>query len=274
MQKQVDTELKVGLFVVVGVGLIMLAILVLGGTQSLFSRKNVYTAHFNNVESLIPGAKVIVGGVPVGIVESIDFNGKERNIVVQFSVEKKSIDWIRQDSTVEIATQGVLGDKYISIVTGSVDQPILPSGSDIPVQPSKDITQFLTKGDQLMLSLNGITSSLNRILLTFEKDHRNDVFFKGMAATAKNLSLATEKLNEGMSELHMKKAIGSLSQVLEKINNGTGTLGALVNDPALYDEIRALIGGANRNRVIRNLVRQTIKDSEDKSKPSSPPKTK
>ena len=52
------------------------------------------------------------------------------------------------------------------------------------------------------------------------------------------------------------------ADILEKVNNGTGTLGALVNDPGLYEDARALVGGANRNRIVRNLVRKTAKDGE------------
>ena len=61
-----------------------------------------------------------------------------------------------------------------------------------------------------------------------------------------------------------------MNQIFEKINNGTGTIGALVNDPGLYDEVKALFGGANRNRVIRNLVRQTVKGSGQPATVPSP----
>jgi hypothetical protein len=41
-------------------------------------------------------------------------------------------------------------------------------------------------------------------------------------------------------------------------------MGALINDPGLYDNVKALVGQANRNRILRNLVRQTLRDSETK----------
>ena len=60
----------------------------------------------------------------------------------------------------------------------------------------------------------------------------------------------------------LKKTIHDVAQIVEKINNGSGTLGALVNDPSLYEDARSLVGGANRNRIIRNLVRKTTKDGD------------
>jgi phospholipid/cholesterol/gamma-HCH transport system substrate-binding protein len=261
MRRQSQIEVKVGLFLTAGLGLIMMAILLLGGTQDLFRSKNLYSAHFKNVEGLIKGAKVILGGVSVGAVEDIVFDKAQRDIVVHFGVRKDSADFVRKDSSVEIATQGVLGDKYINVVTGSLEQPALPSGAELPNRPSRDLGQFLTKSDQLVVSLNSIAVTLDRILKNFESENKSEAFFKGLASSSKNLSQATEKLNQQMDNLQVKAAVSQLNQIFEKINNGTGTLGGLVNDPSLYDELKALMGGANRNRVLRNLVRQTIKNT-------------
>jgi phospholipid/cholesterol/gamma-HCH transport system substrate-binding protein len=270
MNQRFSSEVKVGIFVTFGIGLMMLAVLVLGGQSMLTTRKNTFFSHFKNVDGLIQGSKVTIGGVPVGVIESIDFDYAQKDIKLTFSIRKDASQWVRTDSSVEVATQGVLGDKYISINPGSENEPILESGATLPHRPTKDFTQFLSKGDSLMASLNGITASLDRILKTFESDNRSEVFFKGMANTAKNLNLATEKLNQELDQIQFKKAVTQLSSILEKVNNGTGTIGALVNDPGLYDQMKALMGGANRNRIIRNLVRQTIKESEDGSSSTQP----
>jgi phospholipid/cholesterol/gamma-HCH transport system substrate-binding protein len=240
----------------------MLAIFLVGGTDSFFARKNLYVGHFDNVNGLIAGAKVQLGGIPVGSVETITFDKETKTILIKFSLRKEYEESVRKDSTIEIATQGILGDKYLSINPGSYDQPVLPNNSEVANMPSKDISQFLNKGDKLMFSLNRIAFSLERILNTFEVDNRSDAFFKGITKTATNLSLVTNKMNEQLSGLDLKKITSNLSEITEKINNGTGTLGELVNDSTLYDEVKALMGGVNRNRIIRNLIRQTMQDKE------------
>ncbi len=267
MDKQTKTELKVGFFVSVGLGLILLAVAILGG-ENFLSRKNKYESHFSSVDGLISGSKVTLGGVSIGVVDSILFDYEKRAIRVLYSVSPDTQQWIRQDSTVEISTQGVLGDKYISINPGSPHAPTLPSGSIIPRRDGKDLSQFLSRGDNLMTTLSSIAVSLDRILKNFDSESRSETFFKGLASSAKNLSQATEKMNKELDQLQLKKAVGQLNQIFEKINNGNGTVGALINDPGLYDQAKALLGGANRNRIIRNLVRQTIKKSEEETAPS------
>ncbi len=55
-----------------------------------------------------------------------------------------------------------------------------------------------------------------------------------------------------------------LNSILEKIDAGEGTLGLLVNDPAVYEELTTLLGGAQRSVVIRSMVRMAV-DSADES---------
>ena len=156
----------------------------------------------------------------------------------------------------------MLGDKYVSITMGATDQPELDDGSELPNRPTKDLKEVLGRSDQLMTTLTSISGSLDRLLRTFESESTRGNLFRNLNETAKNLSQASNKINAEFDDLKLKRASASLNQILDKINNGSGTLGALLNDPSLYDDIKSLTGGANRNRVVRNLVRKTIKDSD------------
>ena len=261
MAKELETELKVGIFVSLGVGLTLLAILALGGADSLFSRHNDYEAHFPSVEGLVSGAKVVFGGLQVGTVQSVDLDETKKDIRVWITVNRKYQEWVRKDTAAEIATQGVLGDKYLILNGGSADQPIIPDRGMLESRPPKDLSQFLTKGDQLLNSLNSLASSLDVVMRSFAANNRSETFFENLAQISKNMSSASAKLNTELEGARLRKVSAHLAGILEKIDNGTGTLGALVNDPGLYYDTRALLGGANRNRIIRNLVRKTVKDS-------------
>lgn len=266
MAKKLEMELKVGLFVTIGAVLTALGILVLGSTESLLQRKMHYTAHLPSAEGLITGAKVVLGGINVGTVENLTFDGERHDVKMTFSVKKDSAQWVRGDSSLEVETQGMLGDKFVSVNAGTMEQPEIADGGEVTYKPSRDLNQFLSKGDQLMLSLNNISVDLDRILRAFDKDNRADTFFQNMSQTSKNMNSISAKLDRQMDSMKLHNAINNLNGILEKINNGTGTVGALINDPALYDNVKSLVGGANRNRILRNLVRQTVESGEQKDK--------
>ncbi len=264
-----ELEIKVGLFVSIGAILVMLAVVILGSTENLLQMKNRYVAYFNTVEGLLPGAKVMLGGVQIGTVEKIELNLEKKNIEVRLGVVRSLSNWIRSSSYAEVATQGVLGDKYVNLSAGDFNEPEMKTGSEIPTRSGGGFAQVLGKSDQLLVSLNNVASGLDRMLKTFESGNRSEVFFKNIAMTSQNLAVLTDRLNKGLEGGHMKELLKNLHGIMEKINSGSGTLGALVNDPGLYDDAKALVGGANRNRIIRNLVRQTIKKNEE-AKPEEP----
>src|SRR6185437_12395539 len=115
---------------------------------SLFQRQSHFVTHMATAEGLIPGAKVMMSGIHVGTVDSLIFDGERREVAISFNVDRKSTEWMRKDSSVEVETQGVLGDKFLSIVPGTDASPKLSEGEEVPVHPGKDLTQFLSKGDQ------------------------------------------------------------------------------------------------------------------------------
>lgn len=259
-------EKKVGVFVLIGLFLALTALLVLGGKQSLFLPVNHYYSHFNKVDGLVSGAKITLGGLQIGTVSKVELDTKTRDIKVTFSVEKKYAEWVRKDSSVEIVTQGVLGDKYLSLVAGDLSQPAIEDNGEVSQGASKDFSMLLSSSERLMEKLTSTADNLNQILGTFNKGSRAETTFQGLATTSKNLGEITTKLNGEVSQMKFKSAINHLDSILEKVDHGQGTLGAFINDPALYDDAKALVGQVNRNRIVRNLIRQTIKDNKSKAK--------
>jgi len=256
-------EKKVGVFVLAGLGLALGALLVLGGKQSFFVSVNHYFAHFAKVDGLVSGAKITLGGLQIGTVSKVELDPKARDIIVYFTVEKKYGEWVRKDSSVEIVTQGVLGDKYLSLIAGDPAQPIVENNGEINQGASKDFSMLMGSSEKLLEKLTITADSLDRVLTSFNKGNRADQIFAGLAVTSKNMGELSAKLNNEVAQMKFKSAINHMDSILEKVDHGQGSLGAFINDPALYDDAKALVGQVNRNRIVRNLIRQTIKDNKE-----------
>ncbi len=262
-KRLLETEIKVGLFLTVGLMLLVLAILFLGGADSIFTRYNRYDIHYPSVEGLMPGSKVMLGGVNVGVVKGVSFDPEKSDIRVDITVKRDFSRWIRADTSAEIATLGMLGDKYIALTSGSSNLPELPPEGTIPAKESRDLSQFLNKGDNLVITMTKIAGSVDRLLTKIESSNQGETIFSGLAETSKSLAHLSTRLNSDMEKAQLRESLQHLNQILAKINNGTGTLGALVNDPALYYDVRALLGGANRNQLVRNVVRKAVRDADE-----------
>src|SRR5580704_2857503 len=108
-------ELKVGLFVILGLALAMVAIFIIGDTRRLWESKVTYRAAFKDVAGLKPGAPVRMGGLDIGSVRSVGHDGDpgDARIFVVMLIVKNEAMRIRADSIARIAGKGLLGDKMV-----------------------------------------------------------------------------------------------------------------------------------------------------------------
>src|SRR2546430_14671322 len=113
-------ELKVGIFVFIGIVMLGVIIVLLGSKQDLFAREYPLWAEFTEVGGLKPGAPVRLAGVDVGVVDAIEFpKPGEKNLRVKMMIRTSVRSRIQTDSKASVSTQGVLGDKFISISLGA-----------------------------------------------------------------------------------------------------------------------------------------------------------
>lgn len=265
MRSERRMEIKVGLFLNLAIALALLAIWILGGTHNLFSRQNSYTLSLESAEGLTQGSKVMIAGVQAGRVDSFHLDTANRQVRVVVRIDNKFAHSIRQDSTAEVLTEGVLGDRVVSLTAGSQSSPELQPGQEIPARPVPSINQIIVKGDRLLVTLNQIADHFNRIINEIQAKGRTKELMKQVTDAAQGISVLVKNLNREVDGIQLKSAVKRLDSILAKIDRGNGTLGGLINDPVLYDDMKALIGEANSNRVVRNLVRKSVKDSEEKS---------
>src|ERR1700677_802826 len=134
-------ELKVGLFVVLGLALTMLTIFVIGDTKRLWEDKVSYSAAFDDVAGLKPGAPVRMGGFDIGAVTHVghDRSSSDAHIYVKMVIVKAESGRIRADTMAHIVGKGLLGDKMVELTPGSGTASALPANSLIPSEDPTDV---------------------------------------------------------------------------------------------------------------------------------------
>src|SRR3990170_3653671 len=100
MDKKTFTQVRVGIFVSLGVLLIMVVIFLLGGERNLFERHYSLYSNFGNISGLRIGASVFLAGITVGSVEDIQFPKEltDREVRVRLKIATRFRDRIREDS--------------------------------------------------------------------------------------------------------------------------------------------------------------------------------
>lgn len=261
----------VGMFVFVSF-LVVAGFVVFMGGSSPFSREASVRAFFRDIRGLNVGAPVFFSGIQVGRVKGYQFPNKEEALVpgqengvfVVMSLFSENKNRISKDSLVTIATQGVLGDKVIVIRPGSESAGVVPSGTTMAsVQPS-DLGDYFKKGGDLVENLNLVVGNLNTLIGQVQASGKVPSILNNLDRAANSFA-NTGKALEGDD---VKVIVKSLRRVIEKVDRGDGTLGALINDPSLHEDLRVLLGGAQRSKTVRFLIRQAISASDSDPKPA------
>ena len=266
MNKSLEIEVKVGFFVAIGFALIMLTIILLGGSKAVFTQTTSYYTRFSHVDGIVSGALVKLSGVNVGQVDDVEFEKNTGLVKVHFSIKTNYQDAVHQDSSVTLATQGVLGDKYLVLNGGNPALPLLSPLSEIRSEAPKDFKETMNNADDVIARLKVSLGHMETILGGFAKENRADMFFRNMSLVSSNMNAATNELPKKVQDFY--SSLGHMNSIMSKIDRGDGTLGALINDPSLYEDLKTLLGGANRNRVLKYFVRKSVEDSRETAEKS------
>lgn len=206
-------EVKVGIFVILGLLFVGLVVFLIGDERQVFSSKVSFRAIFDDVEGLKTGSSVRMGGIDVGTVESVGYAEDSSDVLlhVKFSVVKSQARRIRKDSKVKIESKGFLGDKMISIIAGSPQLPPISPGGIIEAEHDpKDLQTALSR-------VGSITAKAEKIM--------------------ENLDATTSHFADPALQENLRQSVESLSHILRSADEGPGYVSRLLSDRAEADRL-------------------------------------
>lgn len=135
-------EIGVGLFVILGIGaLLMLAMKVSNIGEFVPTETYDVVARFDNIGGLKVRSPVTMAGVRIGRVKSIEFDGGDFVAEVTVAIEAK-FNELPTDTSASIFTAGLLGEQYIGLEAGA-DMDFLTAGSEIEITQSAVVLEQL-----------------------------------------------------------------------------------------------------------------------------------
>ncbi len=140
--KKYAMETAVGIFVVIG--LICLAYMTIRfGHVSLGKKTYSLYAPFPTVSGLRVGSPVDVWGLEVGQVERINLDQKGQRAIVEIKLPQDLK--VYDDAIASIKTEGLIGDRYLSLDPGGAGAPLGPGGTITETQPAVDVVDLIGK---------------------------------------------------------------------------------------------------------------------------------
>jgi len=238
----VKKEVKVGIFVLIGLIVAGAIIFLVGDERRVFDKHFRLHAAFDDVAGLKPGAPVRMGGVDVGTVDAVEFGttSADKRLHVYFTLVRVAYDRVRDDSTVTIANKGLLGDKMLEITQGAEGRPKIPDGGEIKVVPPQDLGRFIVKAEE-------ITDLTKKVL--------------------SNLEVATKVASDPKVAEDLKASVAAVRILLADAAASDGFAHRLLSDPKMADHLDQLFiqgaaAGKSADQVAQE-VRALVKQAKD-----------
>jgi len=146
---------RLGLFIIGALAVLFAGIFLIGRKDFLFSHTYHLRSEFDNVAGLQNGAEVRVGGVHVGTVEGIHMPEKAGGkVAVVMNLESSTRKVLKKDSIASIQTEGLLGNKYLTVSFGSPNSQAIHEDDTIRSERPLDFSDLLKKSDQVLDTTN------------------------------------------------------------------------------------------------------------------------
>lgn len=195
---------KLGMFVIIGMAIFIVGIYLIGSNKNLFGETFRLKANFSNVSGLKVGNNVRFSGINIGSVKSIEFVS-DTAVVVLVIIKEEVHKYIKTDAMASIGSDGLMGDKILTISPGMESKTIVKDNAVIAstkaiemedimksVKVSVDNAQYIT------YELAEFTSKMNNKNSVLSKLVNDAEMGKSLDATLNNMKNATKGLNENM----------------------------------------------------------------------------
>jgi phospholipid/cholesterol/gamma-HCH transport system substrate-binding protein len=224
------SQLRVGIFVLIAIGVLVFLVLNASGDINPFSRKLHLKARFSDANGLRDGSEVRLAGVRVGKVEEIillppspvpNAPRVEAQLTIDSTIDGQPANQrIRSDSTAQQGSPSLLGNEMlINITPGTVNGSPVQDGAILPSSSSNTVNDFATSGTDLAQRLSKLSDELSDMVRTVKK---------GEGTIGRLFSDETLYNN-------LNATIRETQDVMTDIRSNRGSAGRFINDPALYN---------------------------------------
>ncbi|KQB43589.1 MlaD family protein [Flavobacterium aquidurense] len=204
MDKQSGYTWKLGMFVTIGLLLFIMAIYFIGKQKNLFGSTFNITSQFKTVSGLEVGNNVRFSGINIGTVEEIQLIN-DSSVVVRMVIKDEVREFIKTDARASIGSDGLMGDKVLTISPGVKSTKVIENGGaiasvngiemqDLMKSVKKSVDNAAVITDELAIfshSMNTGNGALARLV-------RDDKMANSVSNTLSNLESGTKGFSENM----------------------------------------------------------------------------
>jgi phospholipid/cholesterol/gamma-HCH transport system substrate-binding protein len=225
-KKEIAQQIKLGIFVLAGLSLFLVSVFLIGSENNIFSRTFTVAAVFKNVEGLKAGDNVWLSGVKIGTVSDVRIIS-EGKVVVDLSLKDKQNQFVQEDATASIGSDGLVGSKIVVIRPGKSNRTVSDEDTLNTVSPT-DTQDLMNIAKDIGENTRTLTSDLRAIASRISKGQGivGELLTDGTIAQ----EIRATVLNLRATGSNTARASAELQSLISEMRNGPGLLPMLISD--------------------------------------------
>jgi phospholipid/cholesterol/gamma-HCH transport system substrate-binding protein len=274
--------LKVGLLALAALASVVVMSLKITRDQPGFGRFVEYRSVLDDATGIVEKTPIRVAGINAGRIKSIQLQGNKA--LLTYDVLEKIR--ITTASRMQVKSVGFLGDRYLDIDLGDQTAEVLPPGSLVPVSAAggfeelgrdasdvlkevREIAQTIKDSlrdednrnmlKQIISNINDVTASLRRVTVDNEDKFKSIV--EDLRSLSEQLAYETDRTQKDSLMGDLAKigpildktdaTVDDLQLIMNDVKEGKGTIGKLLRDDAVVDQVSQTLSSVNRlvNRI-------------------------
>lgn len=265
MRGENKRSVLVGIFVFLGISILVAGILTLGGQQKKFVKSIQLKTVFDDIGGLQTGNNIWFSGVKIGTVRKINFYG-DSQVEIEMNVEKAVADYIRKNSKATISSDGLIGNKIIVIYGGSTDSPAVENGDRLESVMPLDTDQMMETLQVNNENLVDITADLK--VLTGKIAQGEGIVGAVMTDSTLAENFKTILVNLDRASNNSLRIINELNTFTAKLNQKGNLFNDLATDTTMVTDLKSSI--ESLKATTENSAELTRKFNEITEKLNSP----
>lgn len=229
MANPLQNNLKLGVFVSIGLIILIFSLYLMGKNKSLFGSNFELRSRFSNTSGLHKGNNVLYAGIQVGTVKDIVLIN-DTTIEVSLLVDDKIRGFINKNAIVSISNEGLMGNKVVQIQPHGAGETV-EMGDLLSSRQGTNIDDMLQVLSHTNQNVEGISSALKVTAL--------DINQSALLALLKDKRIANRLI---MSIGHIHQATANIEELSRSLavgaKNTQGTIGMLLGDTLLASTIK------------------------------------
>jgi len=236
MANQSVNNSKLGLFVIAGLCLLIMAFYFVGKYHNLFGSNFRLRAHFRAVSGLIEGNNVQFSGIQAGTVKTIKMLN-DTTIEVTLLINDNLRDYIHKNAIASIGTEGLMGNKVVNITPGDHSSPLVAENDLLVPSHAVSTEEMLQTLSETNTNIKIISDALKKNLLKLDSSPVLQLFGNKRIAIQLRHSLN-----------HIESVTANADQLSKRLNdlagnatNGKSAAGVLLSDTTTAADLRESI---------------------------------